>query len=54
MFKPSDMRIKSNIEAVDPIEQLKNIRNLKIYDYLVQSRKERGGKFAFQLDSLRF
>lgn len=42
LLKPSDVRIKSNIESVDPVEQLKNIRNLKIYDYLVQSRKERG------------
>lgn len=30
------------MEAVDPAGQLRNIRNLKIYDYLVQSRKERG------------
>jgi hypothetical protein len=42
LFKPSDVRIKSNVESVDPLDQLKNIRNLKIYDYLVQSRKERG------------
>jgi hypothetical protein len=42
LFKPSDMRIKSNIEAVDPLNQLKNIRNLQIYDYLIKSRKERG------------
>ncbi len=44
LLKPSDVRIKTDIVGVDPIDQLKNIRNLKIYDYLIKSRRERGGK----------
>jgi hypothetical protein len=41
VYKPSDMRIKSQIEKVDPKLQLGNIRQLQIYDYVVQSRQER-------------
>jgi len=42
VYKPSDMRIKSQIHGVDPESQLNNVRKLKIYDYVVQSKNERG------------
>ena len=43
VYKPSDRRIKSDITPVDPSDQLGHIRELKIYDYMVNSRRERGG-----------
>lgn len=42
LYKPSDRRIKSNINSVNYQDQLENVRKLRIYDYEVQSRKERG------------
>lgn len=45
LYKPSDKRIKSDIKEVDPTSQLDNIRNLKIYDYIVRSQSERGGLY---------
>jgi hypothetical protein len=43
VYKPSDQRIKSDITEVDSNTQLANVRNLKIYDYIVRSQQERGG-----------
>eukprot|EP00026_Physarum_polycephalum_P001172 Phypoly_transcript_01173.p1 GENE.Phypoly_transcript_01173~~Phypoly_transcript_01173.p1 ORF type:complete len:702 (-),score=114.39 Phypoly_transcript_01173:630-2735(-) len=42
IYKPSDRRIKSDFVPVNPNEQLDNIRNLKIYDYKIKDRNERG------------
>jgi len=42
VYKPSDKRIKSDITEVDSNTQLANVRNLKIYDYVVRSQQERG------------
>lgn len=42
VMKPSDRRIKSQIESVDNKEQLERVRQLKIYDYIVHEHPERG------------
>lgn len=42
-YKPSDRRIKTHIEVVDNLSQLSRVRQLKIYDYQVHDRSERGG-----------
>jgi hypothetical protein len=47
LYKPSDMRIKSEITQVDNKAQLRRIRKLKIYDYQVHSNSERGGILSF-------
>lgn len=42
LYKPSDRRIKSEITSVDSQSQLEHVRNLKIYDYKVRNKDERG------------
>ena len=54
VLKPSDQRIKENIQPVDPSKQLENIQNLRIYDYDLKQwrdnvppkQKERGGLWS--------
>eukprot|EP01119_Soliformovum_irregulare_P021983 TRINITY_DN741_c0_g1_i1.p1 TRINITY_DN741_c0_g1~~TRINITY_DN741_c0_g1_i1.p1 ORF type:complete len:668 (-),score=179.26 TRINITY_DN741_c0_g1_i1:329-2332(-) len=40
IMKPSDMRIKENLEAVDTTKNLENIKNLKVYDYDLKKWKD--------------
>lgn len=49
IVKPSDVRLKSEFQEVSPSDQLKNIEQLKIYDYNIvnplggaETRRERG------------
>lgn len=42
VYKPSDERIKTNIQAVSAASQLENIKQLKIYDYELLHGREPG------------
>lgn len=54
-MKPSDERIKQNIEIVNPRQNLENLKKISIYDYEVitpddpdgTTKSERGGKQPF-------
>eukprot|EP01117_Protostelium_nocturnum_P006084 TRINITY_DN2190_c0_g1_i1.p1 TRINITY_DN2190_c0_g1~~TRINITY_DN2190_c0_g1_i1.p1 ORF type:complete len:838 (-),score=311.05 TRINITY_DN2190_c0_g1_i1:299-2812(-) len=42
VLKPSDQRIKENLSRVSPADSLKNISNLRVYDYDLKKWKEAG------------
>ena len=43
ILKPSDQRIKENLQEIPTEKQLENIKNLKVYDYDLKRWKDGSG-----------